>query len=179
MLAGAFSMAAGEWVSMKSQREMFEREISQEREELRASPADEARELELIYRAKGIPQEDARRLAEKIVADPAAALDTLAREELGLDPQELGSPWGAAISSFGSFLVGAIIPILPYMLVAGPWAMRSSLAASALALFGVGALLSFFTARNAFVSGLRMFLIGASVAALTWSIGRLVGVSLS
>ncbi len=179
MFAGAFSMAAGEWVSMQSQREMFEREIAQEREELAAAPADEARELELIYRAKGVPREEAKRLAEKIVADPTAALDTLAREELGLDPQELGSPWGSAFSSFGAFLAGAIIPILPYLLITGPWALRGSLIASAVAMFGVGALLSLFTARNALLSALRMLLIGAAAATVTWSVGRLVGVSLS
>jgi len=178
MLAGAFSMAAGEYVSMKSQREMFEREIAQEREELLVSPEEEARELELIYRAKGLSKEEARRLADKLVADPDASLDTLVREELGLDPGELGSPWGAALSSFVAFVGGAIFPILPYLLAAGPLALRLSVALSAVALFGVGALLSLFTARNALVSGARMLGIGAAAAAITWTVGRLVGVEL-
>lgn len=179
MLAGAFSMAAGEWVSMKSQREMFERELAQEREELAAAPEEEARELELIYRAKGLSREEAQRLAAKIVADPESALDTLAREELGLDPNELGSPWGAAGSSFVSFLCGAIVPLAPWLLIHGPQAFPVSLGASAAALFGVGMLLSLFTARSAWLSGLRMLAIGAAAAGVTWSIGRLVGVSLS
>ena len=179
MLAGAFSMAAGEYISMKSQREMFERELAQEEEELRLAPEEEARELELIYRAKGLSPEEAHRLAEKIVADPAGALDTLAREELGLNPDELGSPWGAAGSSFAAFLVGAFVPLLPWLVIPGAGAFGAMLVVSALALLGVGATLSLFTARPARVSGLRMLGIGAAVASATWLIGHLVGVHLS
>lgn len=179
MLAGAFSMAAGEYVSMKSQREMFERELEVEAEEVALTPLEEARELELIYRAKGLEREQAKQLAQRLISDPAGAIDTLAREELGLDPRELGSPWRAAFSSFAAFVVGAVFPVLPYALTTGQGALTLSMVLSAGALFGVGALLSLFTARNPLFSGLRMLGIGAAAAAITWTIGRLVGVSLT
>ncbi len=120
MCAGAFAMATGEYVSVRSQRELFEYQIGLEREELAQYPEAEAQELALIYAAKGLPPEEALRLATQIVADPEHALDTLAREELGLNPDELGSPWGAAISSFVSFAVGALLPLAPFMLMSGP-----------------------------------------------------------
>lgn len=179
MLAGAFSMAAGEYISVRSQRELFEREIAKEAEELENSPEEEVHELSLIYRAKGIPADQAAALARAIVENPESALDTLAREELGLDPGELGSPWGAALSSFGAFVVGAIVPLLPFLLLDPSPALWVSAIASGLSLFGLGAALSLFTGRGAFWSGLRMFAIGGGVALLTNVIGRLVGVSLS
>jgi VIT1/CCC1 family predicted Fe2+/Mn2+ transporter len=179
MLAGAFSMAAGEYLSVRSQRELFEREIEREREELETNPEDEARELEYIYRAKGLPAEQAKILAASILETPGSALDTLAREELGLDPSELGSPWTAAFSSFFAFVAGAVLPLLPFFFMADGRGVWASAGIGGAALFGIGASLSFFTGKGALYSGARMFLIGGSVAVATNLIGRLVGVSVS
>ena len=121
LLAGSFSMAAGEYVSMRAQRELFEQQIAMEKQELEMSPKEEEEELSLIYQAKGIPEDDARMLARRIIENPKTAIDTLAREELGLDPSQLGSPWSAAASSFVAFVVGALVPVLPYLFVAGQW----------------------------------------------------------
>lgn len=176
LLAGAFSMAAGEYVSVRSQREVFEYQIGLEREELEEYPQAEADELALIYAAKGFPEDDARRISQNLIADPERALDTLAREELGLNPDELGSPWGAASSSFAAFALGALIPLLPYLLGSGDAAFRFAIGLAATALFGVGAALSFFTGRSAFLSGLRMLAIGAAAGAATFGIGNLIGV---
>jgi vacuolar iron transporter family protein len=178
LLAGAFSMAAGEYVSMRSQREFHEYQIALEREELEQYPQEEAAELALIYRAKGIAPEEAKRMAQTLIADPDRALDTLAREELGLNPDELGSPWGAAISSFAAFSVGAFLPVLPYLLLSGPNAFYGVLATAGISLFGVGAALSLFTGRGALAGGMRMLLIGAGAGAATWFIGRGLGVAL-
>lgn len=178
LLAGAFSMAAGEYVSVRSQREMYEYQIGLERDELKQYPEEEASELAMIYAARGIPQEEARRMASMILADPTRALDTLAREELGLNPAELGSPWGAAGFSFGSFGVGALLPLLPFLFDSGPAALHVSVALTAAALFGVGAVLSLFTGRRALHGGLRMLLIGGAAGLLTFLIGKLLGVSL-
>jgi VIT1/CCC1 family predicted Fe2+/Mn2+ transporter len=179
MLAGAFSMAAGEYVSVRSQRELFEREIAKEAEELDSSPEEEIKELELIYRAKGVPAEQAASLARALADNPDSALDTLAREELGLDPEELGSPWGAALSSFGAFVAGAVIPLAPFLLLDPGPAFWVSAGASGLALFALGALLALFTGRGLLWGGLRMFGVGCGVALATHLIGRLVGVSVS
>ncbi len=179
LLAGAFSMAAGEYVSVRSQREVFEYQIGLEREELEEYPQAEADELALIYETKGFPPDDARRLAQTLIADPERALDTLAREELGLNPDELGSPWGAAIWSFLAFAAGALIPLLPYLFADGSGAFGASIAAAAAALFAVGATLSFFTGRSALLSGLRMLAIGSAAGAATYAIGSLVGVSVA
>jgi VIT1/CCC1 family predicted Fe2+/Mn2+ transporter len=177
LLAGAFSMAAGEYVSMRSQREMLERQIAAERDELRLYPAQEAAELSLIYQARGMPREDADRMAERIVANPQYALDALAREELGLDPAALGSPLGAAASSFFAFAVGALVPLVPFLATRGPRALPASIALTALALFAVGAAMSLFSGRGAARGGLRMLLIGGAAAAATFLIGRLLGVA--
>lgn len=179
LLAGAFSMAAGEYISVKTQRELFENQISAERDELQEYPDAEAAELALIYKARGLSEEDAERISKQLVKDPARALDTLAREELGLDPNELGSPWGAAISSFGSFALGAILPLLPFIVMKGQNALYASIGVTALALFSVGAAVSLFTGRNAFKSGLRMLLIGGLAGGATFFIGKLLGVNLS
>jgi vacuolar iron transporter family protein len=178
MCAGAFAMAAGEYVSVRSQRELFEYQIGLERAELAEYPEAEAQELALIYAAKGLPPKEASRLATQIVADPEHALDTLAREELGLNPDELGSPWGAAVSSFLSFAAGALLPLAPFALAAGPRALPIAIGITAVALFAVGALLSLFTGRNALYSGARMLVLGAIAGAVTFAIGRLAGVSL-
>ena len=179
LTAGAFAMATGEFVSVRSQRELFEYQIGLEREELKEYPDAEAQELALIYKAKGLSGAEAQRLAKKLVSDPEHALDTLAREELGLNPDELGSPWGAAISSLLSFALGAAIPLLPFALGAGAKGLPIAAALTAVALFAVGATLSLFTGRAAVPSGARMLLLGGLAAAVTYGVGRLFGVSLS
>jgi VIT1/CCC1 family predicted Fe2+/Mn2+ transporter len=142
LLAGAFSMASGEYVSVRAQRELFERQIALERAELESNPAEEEAELALIYELKGVPRPEAERLAHRLIQDPEVALDTLVREELGLDPDELGgSPYVAAASSFVAFAVGALIPVVPYLFASGDLAFALSACLSAAALFGVGALL--------------------------------------
>jgi len=179
LLAGAFSMAAGEYLSVRSQRELYESQIGLERDELAEYPQEEAAELALIYAARGLPEAEARRLAERLVADPERALDTLAREELGLDPGALGSPVGAALASFGSFTLGAAIPLAPFLVSSGPAALPTAIGLASLGLFGVGAALSLFTGRSPLASGLRMLLLGGSAGAATFAIGRLLGVSLA
>ena len=178
LLAGAFSMAAGEYVSVRSQREFHEYQISLEREELDQYPQEEAAELALIYQAKGVGAEEAKRMSQTLIEDPDRALDTLAREELGLNPDELGSPWGAAISSFLAFSLGALIPLLPYLLLSGRTAFLGVLLASGISLFGVGAAISLFTGKQAVLGGSRMLLIGAAAGAATWFIGGALGVAL-
>lgn len=179
LLAGAFSMAAGEYVSVRSQREMYEHQIALEKDELDEYPQEEAEELALIYVARGMEPADAKRIAEATVADPARALAVLAREELGLNPDELGSPWGAAISSFLAFAIGAIVPLLPFMVLRGEAALSGAIAITGIALFGVGCVISLFTGRTAWRDGLRMLAIGAGVGALTFGIGKLIGVSIA
>jgi VIT1/CCC1 family predicted Fe2+/Mn2+ transporter len=178
LLAGSFSMAAGEYVSVRAQRELFEQQIAIEKEELEMSPKEEEEELALIYQAKGIPDDQARALARRIIANPKTAIDTLAREELGLDPTQLGSPWVAAGSSFLAFIIGAFVPVFPYLVTAGTTAWIASGLLSCLALFGVGALISIFTARGPILSGLRMLGIGLLASAITYSVGWLFGVSM-
>ena len=177
LLAGAFSMAAGEYVSMSAQRELFENEIEIERRELAEDPRGEQKELELIYRSKGLPNAAAAQLASEMMSDPDVALDTHAKEELGLNMKELGSPWGAAASSFVSFVIGAGVPVLPYMLLSNGVAFMASLVLSAFALLAVGAMISSYTGRNAVISALRMLLIGFGAAAVTYLVGRAIGVS--
>ncbi len=179
LLAGAFSMAAGEWVSVRSQREMFEHQIGEEREELERYPDEEAEELALIYEARGVPLDQARELTRKLVLDPERALDTLAREELGLNPDDLGSPSGAAISSFLAFALGALLPLLPFLLPELSDRVTWSCGIAAAALFGVGAATSLFSGRSALLGGARMLAIGAAAGAATFAIGRLVGVSIA
>jgi VIT1/CCC1 family predicted Fe2+/Mn2+ transporter len=179
LLAGAFSMASGEYVSVRSQREMFEYQIGLEREELDQYPQEEAAELALIYAAKGIPKDEARNLADRLIQDPGRALDTLAREELGLNPDELGSPVSAALSSFFAFSVGALIPLASFLFTSGTQALNTSIILTGLALFSVGATLSLYTGRHAFQGGVRMLLIGALAGGATYLIGHLLGVNLS
>ncbi|TMH61140.1 MAG: hypothetical protein E6H55_10350 [Betaproteobacteria bacterium] len=179
LTAGAFAMATGEFVSVRSQRELFEYQIALERDELKEYPDAEAQELALIYKAKGLSGAEAQRVAKQLVADPEHALDTLAREELGLNPDELGSPWGAAISSLLSFALGAAVPLLPFAFGAGARALPIAGLLTAIALFAVGATLSLFTGRAAVFSGTRMLLLGSLAAAVTFAVGRLFGVSVS
>jgi VIT1/CCC1 family predicted Fe2+/Mn2+ transporter len=173
-------MAAGEYISMRSQREMFEYQIGLERDELNEYPEEEAEELALIYAARGMDLEEARRITRELVKNHDAALDALAREELGLNPDDLGSPWGAAIFSFLAFATGASLPLAPFLLGL-PLASSVILAAAiaGVALFGVGAALSLFTGRNAWLGGLRMVAIGGGAGALTWFIGSLLGAAIS
>jgi VIT1/CCC1 family predicted Fe2+/Mn2+ transporter len=178
LLAGAFSMAAGEWVSVRSQRELFEHQIGEEKEELQRYPEEEAEELALIYAARGVPIDEARALTRKLVRDPERALDTLAREELGLNPDDLGSPWGAALSSFAAFSFGALVPLSAFLLPIEGGRIAIACALSGASLFTVGAALSLFSGRNAWLGGLRMLGIGAAAGASTWAIGRLFGAAL-
>ncbi len=178
LLAGALSMAAGEYVSMRSQREMYEYQIGLEREEFAEYPQEEAEELALIYNARGMDMHEARAVAHKMLKEPEQALDTLAREELGLNPDDLGSPWGAAIFSFLAFTVGAVIPLAPFLLKLGSQPVLVAAALAGVALFLVGATLSLFTGRGALWGGLRMLLIGGASGTATYAIGTLLGVSL-
>ena len=164
---------------MRSQREMFEYQIGLERDELAAYPEEEAHELALIYEARGISPEESQRMAQTVITDPERALDALAREELGLNPEDLGSPWGAAIFSFLSFAAGGVVPLLPFVFGAGGMALNVAIGLTAIALFAVGATLSLFTGRNALLSGLRMLAIGAAACGVTYMVGRMLGVSLA
>ena len=177
LLAGAFSMAAGEYVSMRSQTEVLERQIELERAELEAMPEEEEKEIAGIYRGRGFSEAEATAIARQLMADPKVALETLVREELGLDPEELGSPWGASIGSFLAFAAGAFVPLLPFILFAGGAALTVSILLTGLALFGVGAAVSLLTGRSALYSGARQLGIGAAAAAITYLVGSLIGVN--
>jgi vacuolar iron transporter family protein len=177
LLAGAFSMAAGEYISMQSQRELFERQIALEKAELEAMPEEEQAELAQVYRAKGFTEAEAEAIAARMFADPEHALDTLVREELGLDPDELGSPWGAATGSFIAFGVGALIPVIPYVLTTGSTAFLAAIGLSIGALFAVGAGVSLLTGRSLLFSGVRQVLIGAAAATVTYLVGHAIGVA--
>jgi VIT1/CCC1 family predicted Fe2+/Mn2+ transporter len=179
LLAGAFSMAAGEYVSMRSQRELYERQIALERAELEMMPEEEEAELARLYRARGFSAEEARTIAHRIFRDPEVALETLIREELGLDPNELGSPWGAASGSFLAFAAGAAVPVVPYLFGGGGLIFTLSLSLSLIALFAVGAGVSLITGRGLLFSGARQVLIGAAAAAVTFGVGRLIGFSVT
>lgn len=175
LLAGAFSMGAGEYISVTSQRELFERQIALEKEELESDPEEERKELALIYRAKGLPADEAEALSTRILGDRGVALETLAREELGLNPEGLGSPWGVAIASFLAFAAGAIIPVIPWFFGSTTPFFIASVALGALAMFAVGASVSLFTGRNFIFAGMRQLAIGMGAALITFSIGKLIG----
>jgi len=177
LLAGAFSMAAGEYISMQSQRELFERQIALERAEMEAMPEEEEAELAASYRAKGFTADEAATIAHRIFRDPSTALDMLVREELGLDPDELGSPWGAAAGSFVAFAIGAVIPVIPYLFGGGTAVLLVSLGLSLLALFAVGAAVSLLTGRGLLFSGFRQLGIGLAAALVTYAIGSIIGVT--
>ncbi|HEY6598327.1 MAG TPA: VIT1/CCC1 transporter family protein [Pseudomonadales bacterium] len=176
LLAGALSMAAGEFISVRSQRELYEHQILLERDELDEYPAEEAEELALIYAARGMDLDEARRVSQKMLADPTHALDVLAREELGLNPDNLGSAWGAAAFSFACFGVGALVPLLPFLLGVG--GIVASGVVTGVSLFGLGATISLFTGRRALLSGIRMLAIGAAAAGLTFALGYMLGVGI-
>lgn len=178
LIAGAFSMALGEWVSVTSARELAEREIRVEASELEEDPESEAEELQLIYEAKGLSAAESRAISAQVIADPKQALDTLSREELNIDPEDLGgSAWSAAATSFVLFAAGAILPVLPLAVVGGNAAYAASLLVSALALFAIGAAIALFTGRSVLLSGLRQLAFGLAAAGATYGVGRLLGVA--
>ncbi len=181
LLAGAISMALGEWLSVQSSRELYHYQIETEKEEIEQSPEEEIQELALIYESRGIAPETAQNMANQILANKDTALETLAREELGVDPKELGgSAWEAALTSFVLFTIGAIIPLFPFFFTfANPMlAVYISIGVSALGLFLLGAVITLFTGRTVLFSGMRMVIFGLTAAAVTYGIGSLIGVSI-
>jgi predicted membrane protein (TIGR00267 family) len=180
LLAGAGSMALGEWLSVQSSRELYEHQIKIEAEEIAESPEEEQEELALIYQSKGLPEDKARELASHMMADKGSILDTLAREELGIDPGELGgSAYEAAFTSFFLFAAGAVFPIFPFFFWTGSTAIYISLTVSGVGLFIIGAAITLMTGRGILFSGARQVVVGLVAAALTFGIGRLIGVSIS
>jgi len=179
LVAGACSMAMGEWLSVTSSRELSQQQIDIEADELQRMPEEELEEMVLIYQAKGLDEPAARALADRLMANKDSALDTLVREELGINPEELGgSAWTAAGTSFGLFAAGAIFPVAPFFVLAGLPALVASLAASGVALALIGGGTSLFTGRGVMFSAVRQLAIGYAAAAITYAIGRLVGVSI-
>jgi VIT1/CCC1 family predicted Fe2+/Mn2+ transporter len=180
LLAGACSMALGEWVSVQSAREHAEREMRIEKRELEENPEEEREELELIYEAKGLSASEARDLSKKLMKSERTALDALTREELGIDPQELGgSPWVAALTSLFLFAAGAIVPLLPLFFLRGLPGVVASVALGGVALFAIGAAITLFTGKSVLMSGARQLLLGFLAAGATFAIGRLIGVAIS
>jgi len=180
LLAGALSMSLGEWISVKSSQELYENQMQIEMEELETNPEGEKKEIALIYIAKGIPEEQAYQMAEDIMKDKTKAHDVLVKEELGINAEELkGSAVEASIYSFILFAIGAIIPLFPFLFTAGTKAIMISVAMSAAGLFLIGAAITLFTGRNVWFSGFRQVLFGLMAAAITFGIGRLIGVAVS
>jgi VIT1/CCC1 family predicted Fe2+/Mn2+ transporter len=180
LIAGACSMAMGEWLSVQSSRELYQKQIATEKDELAQVPDEEQEELVLIYQSKGMDRPTAEQTAARVMADKSAALDTLVREEIGINPKDLGgSAWSAASASFSVFMLGAIFPVAPFFFVGGNAGVVGSMALSGAALFGSGAVTSIFTGRGALFSGLRQAAIGLAAACVTYALGRLLGVSLS
>jgi vacuolar iron transporter family protein len=178
LLAGACSMAMGEWLSVNTARESNQRQIDSEATQLEQEPCEEEKELALLYRSKGLPPDQARSVAHALISNKGAALDTLAREELGIDPESLGgSAWTAGATSFCLFTAGAIFPVAPFFFLADAPAVIGALVSSGLALFAIGAATSYFTGRGLFFSGLRQLLIGYAAAGVTYGIGHVIGVT--
>lgn len=179
MLAGAFSMAAGEYVSMRSQRDVYENQIKLELIEIEKAPDQERQKLTDIYQLKGLSQEEAQLISRRIMENKDVALDTIVREKLGLNPLSLGSPWGASISSFISFVIGAMIPLIPYILETDDLAITMSSVMSLASLLVVGGSVSFMTNRNILWGAARMFIAGGSAAIVTFGIGNLIGTAIN
>lgn len=180
LLAGAISMALGEWLSVQSSRELYHYQIQTEKEEIEQSPEEEVQELALIYESRGMLPEMAKKMADQMLSNPDTALDTLAREELGVNPDELGgSAWEAALTSFVLFIIGAIIPLSPFFFTTGMTAVFISIAVSAVGLFLLGAVITLFTGRTILFSGFRMVVFGLVAAAITFGIGSLIGTTIS
>lgn len=179
MLAGAISMALGEWLSVQSSRELFSNQISIEETEIENNPEEEAEELALIYEARGLARDQAVMLAGQIMKNPESAKDTLAREELGINPEELGgSAWEASITSFFLFAIGAVIPVLPFIFWNGMTAVVISIIFSTFGLFILGAMVTLYTGQKVLFSGARMVIFGLIAAAVTYGIGSIIGVGL-
>ena len=178
LLAGACSMGAGEYISVRSQREVFEYQIAIEKQELEEYPEEEMEELRLIYQARGVPEQEANKLAKIMIENPETGLNALAREELGLNPEDLVSPIGAMLFSFFSFSIGAFLPLIPFLLGSATWNLMASMAITAVTLFSIGTILSLFTNRNPILLGLRMLAVGTIAGSLTFVIGRLLGVAM-
>jgi VIT1/CCC1 family predicted Fe2+/Mn2+ transporter len=180
LAAGACSMALGEWLSVTNARELAQTQIGREAEELEQTPLAEQHELALIFQAKGMAKDDAQRVAAQMMNDKKGALDTLAREELGIDPAELGgNAWSAAATSFALFSAGAIFPVAPFLWMHGPWAIGASAVASGAMLCAMGMLTSFFNGRSPWYSAARQLIFGCLAAAATYGIGAALGTSLS
>jgi vacuolar iron transporter family protein len=177
LLAGAFSMAAGELVSVRAQQEMVEREVQVERGELADDPEGERRELAGMYRDRGLSADDAKTVARILSSNPDIALDTHARLELGVDPEAPGSAWRAAIMSFLSFSVGAILPLFPWFFIAGSGAVIASVIIGAIAALALGAAIGLMSGRNVVETALRQLAVAAIAAAVTYGVGSLLGVS--
>ncbi len=179
LLAGSISMALGEWISVQSSRELYKKQISTEAEELENSPEEEIEELSLIYQARGLSEEMSIKMAQQIMSNKDTALDALVRDELGLNPEDLGgSAWEAAITSFLLFGVGAIIPIIPYFFLSGKIAIAGSAVLSCVGLFAIGAAITLFTGRSVLFSGSRQIMFGLTAAAVSFLVGHLIGVSI-
>jgi len=173
-------MALGEWVSVTSARELAEREIRIESSELREDPEGEGEELKLIYEAKGLSPSEADTMVRRLLADRATAIDALAREELGIDPKDLGgSPWEAAVASFALFAIGAVVPIVPFVVMRGNLAVASSVVVSGLVLYGIGGAITIFTGKPVWRSGGRQLLLGLAAAGVTFGVGKLIGVAIT
>jgi VIT1/CCC1 family predicted Fe2+/Mn2+ transporter len=180
LVAGACSMAMGEWLSVTSSRELYERQIASEAGELKEAPEEEREELVLIYEAKGLPKAQAEALADRLLSNEETALDTLAREELGVDPKELGgSPWQAAGASFSLFALGAFFPVAPFFFLQGTTAVIASLVSAGAALAAIGAATSLFTGKHPALAALRQLVIGYLAAAVTFGAGKALGVAVS
>lgn len=180
LLAGALSMALGEWISVKSSQELYENQMQIEMEELETSPEDEERELALIYMAKGVSEAEAKNMAAIALSDKDKAHQILIKEELGIAPEELkGSAVEAAVFSFLLFAIGAIIPVIPFFFTSGINAIIFSVGLSIIGLFLIGSAITLFTNRNFIYSGLRQVAFGLAAAAITFSIGKLIGVSIA
>lgn len=180
LVAGACSMALGEWLSVTNARELAESQVSKEAEELDHSPESEEHELRLIYRAKGLSPDEAKRVASQLMQDRQKALDALVREELGLDPDELsGNPWTAAGLSLLLFAIGAFFPIAPFLWASGPSGIVQCVCISIMALGAIGVLTSLFNGRSSGFSGARQVLFGLAAAAFTFGVGHLLGVAVS
>lgn len=180
LLAGALSMALGEWISVKSSQELYENQMQLEMDELELNPEGEKKELKLIYMAKGIPEDQANEIVEELMKNKQDAHAILVKEELGINAEELkGSAMEAALSSFFLFAIGAVIPVLPFMFTSGLKAIILSTIASAMGLFLIGAAITLFTGRNVWFSGFRQVFFGLAAAAITFGIGKLIGVSIA
>ena len=177
LVAGACSMAAGEWISMRAQRDLLARELAVERDAIRRRPAQERRELERIYESRGIPSETARDVAEAIMADEDLAVETHAREEIGIDPDELGNPVGAAVSSFFAFAVGAILPLIPWFITSGGAAAVASLIVAAVTAAGVGIAVAVLSDSPRLPSATRHVVVAAAATLATYAVGNLFGSS--